>query len=871
MLSCAWTALIKLEQNSVVTVGAIQIGCRSQSFSYDLLMVSGHRSPANAVPSGVAERRLSHVGWVSVVGSDFGSADSTATSREHSTAAQRSIWVSDSALLSRAAAGVAASRIAILTSGVSVSSCTDVFSFQRVSLQREYSRMLPFGGAGGFPKWIANGPATDGPAQVVTLAGSGMSFADYTPKATISTYGTDSQATLWISESAVQAKAVPGAGEFGVVKITVAISQGTITNSWTYDRPTISSLLLRNGVLQGNFVMLAYGANFGAEQVGFTAGAKTGDTSCEGTRWLSRTAVLCVVPSGLGGGIKFSVTCLVIEGCATYAFSFDAPQGSVLAGRTNAVSTGSVSLTLLGINFAARNASPMPRIAGTSAESTVWISDSHVKCALGSGARSTHAGTLTVSNLIITRSQLLTYEIPTAIKESRSNFAGLGKETMSIVGSGFSHSDRSLNLLIGGSASERTDWESETSLMTRLPYGTGTTKTISITSGDRVGSKSFAGTYDSPEIVGMSFTYFFANPFFPFTTTFQRFNMPSYPIGLEMPAYKDSSRFRGSIYLTGSEMLGSDHTVRSRITSTGCEATRWLSNTHLQCRVASGWLGSRKTQITGGQGGHSQSTTTAMLSFDVPAISVVLGTNLPTYLSHCTLAGNNFGIQRISANMRSAGTAFEKTLWQSSTTLRGAISTAIITDRIDNIVLVTAGSQVGSISTSFSYDSQIMKRASTNQPTTGSAAVFVVGRGLGAWDQSVRVRHGSSSCEQTSWKSESSLECRKTAGVHAADVIITLNRVIRTSTSVLSYDRPMMSSSMSSNIAPPDYGDTLQLVKEFGHNFATSDYTAGFRTSMTASRASVWISESMLLCRSAIGVKGTLNVSRFLSLPLSLA
>ena len=191
VLSCAWTALIKLEQNSVVTVGAIQIGCRSQSFSYDLLMVSGHRSPANAVPSGVAERRLSHVGWVSVVGSDFGSADSTATSREHSTAAQRSIWVSDSALLSRAAAGVAASRIAILTSGVSVSSCTDAFSFERVSLQREYSRMLPFGGAGGFPKWIANGPTIDGPALVVTLAGSGMSFADYTSKATILTLGTD--------------------------------------------------------------------------------------------------------------------------------------------------------------------------------------------------------------------------------------------------------------------------------------------------------------------------------------------------------------------------------------------------------------------------------------------------------------------------------------------------------------------------------------------------------------------------------------------------------------------------------------------------------------------------------------------------------
>jgi len=41
-------------------------------------------------------------------------------------------------------------------------------------------------------------------------------------------------------------------------------------------------------------------------------------------------------------------------------------------------------------------------------------------------------------------------------------------------------------------------------------------------------------------------------------------------------------------------------------------------------------------------------------------------------------------------------------------------------------------------------------------------------------------------------------------------LVITLNRVIRSSTSVLSYDRLMMSSVMSSNIALPHYGDTLR-------------------------------------------------------------
>ena len=197
--------------------------------------------------------------------------------------------MSDSSALSRSSSGVAASRTAVLSAGLDIASVTEVFSFEVPSIKREYSLSLPFGGAGGLPKWTANGPSTSGPALVVTLAGSGMGPADFTPDATISTMGTDSQATEWISNSAVQAKAVPGAGEFGVVKVSVAISAGTITNAWTYDRPVISSLQLWNGVLAGNFQMLAYGANFGAEQVGYTAAAQIGDSSCEESRWLSRT------------------------------------------------------------------------------------------------------------------------------------------------------------------------------------------------------------------------------------------------------------------------------------------------------------------------------------------------------------------------------------------------------------------------------------------------------------------------------------------------------------------------------------------------------------------------------------------------------
>ncbi len=581
-LSAAWSALIKLKRIAVVSVGALQIGCKSESFSYDACIIREHSRPANAVPAGAGDRRVTFLGWISVVGSHFSSVDITANLREHFTSSQRTIWISDSSLLSGVSAGVAATRIAVITSGISSSSRTEAFSFEAVRVKREYSQYLPFGGAGGFPKWQANGASTDGPALLVTLAGSGMSLADYTPEARISTTGTDSQASRWISDSAIKAKAVPGAGEFGVVRITGLISAGTITNSWTYDMPIISSIWRQNSLLGGT-IMLAVGSNFGAEQIGYTAGAHAGDTSCEGTQWISRTALRCVMPAGLGKELKFVVTSLKILGIITNSFSFDSTQVIICDGKSNAISTGSVVLTILGANFGDRDASPSFRVGASKSENTVWISDTSLTSCLPAGVRSTHAGHCTIVTNFVTRTELVSFDCPTITLQSRRNLEGVGRDILTTIsGAGFSHTRVTSRVVFGGTISARTLWICDSAVMARSSVGAGMSKLISITVGSEVGSRSVMGTYDNPIIVDMSFTYFLANPFFPFSTTFQRFNMPSYPIGLEMPAYQDVSSFRGSVWLTGSGIISSDATITSRIAATGCEATRWFSNTHVE-------------------------------------------------------------------------------------------------------------------------------------------------------------------------------------------------------------------------------------------------------------------------------------------------
>ena len=228
---------------------------------------------------------------------------------------------------------------------------------------------------------------------------------------------------------------MPGAGEFGVVRITGLISAGTITNSWTYDMPIISSIWRQNSLLGGT-IMLAFGRNFGAEQIGYTAGAHAGDTSCEGTQWISRTALRCVMPAGLGKELKFVVTSLKILGIITNSFSFDSTQVIIFDGKSNAISTGSVVLTILGANFGDRDASPSFRVGASKS-----------------------IGHCTIVTNFVTRTELVSFDCPTITLQSRRNLEGVGRDILTTIsGAGFSHARVTSRVVFGGTISARTLW-----------------------------------------------------------------------------------------------------------------------------------------------------------------------------------------------------------------------------------------------------------------------------------------------------------------------------------------------------------------------------------------------------------------------------
>jgi hypothetical protein len=120
------------------------------------------------------------------------------------------------------------------------------------------------------------------------------------------------------------------------------------------------------------------------------------------------------------------------------------------------------------------------------------------------------------------------------------------------------------------------------------------------------------------------------------------------------------------------------------------------------------------------------------------------------------------GIVRHTAKGRAGHTGCEGTDWQSETSVRCRVAVGHLGSRR---VVVTAGSQAGSISQAWSVDRDaISLLRSSNRAGTGSASVTVHGAGFGIVRHTAEGRAGHTGCEGTEWESETSVRCLASRG-----------------------------------------------------------------------------------------------------------
>jgi hypothetical protein len=156
----------------------------------------------------------------------------------------------------------------------------------------------------------------------VTVQGANFGIARYTQVARVGV--TACEATDWFSASSVVCRVSSSTRFFSVVVLTVGESSGTVTEAWTSDSVSLSSLVPLNVASFISASLTVSGRNFGVS--GYSGAGRVGDTSCQASSWVSDSSIRCLSPRGVRHTLGFAMSISNDFVTLTELFSFDAPS-----------------------------------------------------------------------------------------------------------------------------------------------------------------------------------------------------------------------------------------------------------------------------------------------------------------------------------------------------------------------------------------------------------------------------------------------------------------------------------------------------------------------------------------------------------------
>jgi hypothetical protein len=315
------------------------------------------------------------------------------------------------------------------------------------------------------------------------------------------------------------------------------------------------------------------------------------------------------------------------------------------------------------------------------------------------------------------------------------------------------------------------------------------------------------------------------------------------------------------VSLTGSSFGHNDYTTSTRTGGSACQATTWVSDSSTLCKITPGMSMALSVSATSGA---SVGTLSVALSYDKPSVHVLATTNHPAKgLSSITMSGAEFGAMDTTVRSRIGDSACEASVWVSGTSVKCRVPRGV--GRTLDVV-VTGARQEGALTQAASYDAPtVASVALTNSPTGGKTSVTVTGADFGTFSGSVRGRVGGSACEATVWVSDSSVICKPPDGVGAGwPVSITVGTVVSTRMAAFSYNSPSLSS-LTVGVKPTTGSAQVTLS---GAGFGYTDPTGRARVGGSACEATLWISDSRIVCQNAQGVGSQKDVAVTVALQL---
>ena len=250
------------------------------------------------------------------------------------------------------------------------------------------------------------------------------------------------------------------------------------------------------------------------------------------------------------------------------------------------------------------------RFGHTSAEGSMWISTSSLRCIGSRSTFKTRILMVTSGGLSGSFSMFFSADLPTSSIIIMSNSYSTGSSSFSIHGSGFGFISLTALNQAGHSTAESTSWHSDTCMVSRRPSGLQATQRVAISFGSRVGSGSEALSQDLRRSSAIK-------------------------------SLNSASTGSSSLTIFGLNLGQTQYCISSRIHQSSCEISEWRSDSSVACRAFQAIGSSHRLVVSSGDRIESSSRAMSMSGSLLSSVRPVNGAL--TGASVIVLHGTNLG------------------------------------------------------------------------------------------------------------------------------------------------------------------------------------------------------------------------------------
>ena len=327
--------------------------------------------------------------------SSLGLYDATGRTRSGRSICEISLWISDTALRCKQSSGrmgyppISNDQVLVVSLGVRFGTLSATLTYNSVVISALSPANYPMSGK-----------------SSIAVVGMGISINDNSFKGR---FGSSIvQQSMWFSDTSVLCKFLLAYNTGSRTIVLTSGSIGSTTFSGTYDSSSISQAAAFN-IRLSNVITIS-GVIFSPRQVTLVAGL--GATACRASSWISSSSLFCRSPEGALSSRKSIVTIQQSVSSASNLMTFD--RSYISSTKLNAPTSGSISLTLTGINMLSKlGASLAARFGFSAALAASWVSETSILSKISAGFSRTLKSIMTTGIMIGgSTSQPITYNAP---------------------------------------------------------------------------------------------------------------------------------------------------------------------------------------------------------------------------------------------------------------------------------------------------------------------------------------------------------------------------------------------------------------------------------------------------------------------------